>query len=209
MEGRNETLTNMIPPVEAAWGPAEWIDQNGHTPLGIDGLLFSATIDLSGWTKNDFTFGTVQSQYQDPGVYLSNTASSKVEVMEIISDIPISESRLNIIKIGMGSTSPGMMYSQQDFKAIIYGNYRLYVPNSTLGLANYLQLISSGSFGSKEPTASSMLYCYRIIKCVGAPAETISTPACRIGLFGAFYQEGDIPFIMRLKRSYELQQLED
>ena len=175
MEGRNETLTNMIPPVEAAWGPAEWIDQNGHTPLGIDGLLFSATIDLSGWTKNDFTFGTVQSQYQDPGVYLSNTASS----------------------------------SQQDFKAIIYGNYRLYVPNSTLGLANYLQLISSGSFGSKEPTASSMLYCYRIIKCVGAPAETISTPACRIGLFGAFYQEGDIPFIMRLKRSYELQQLED
>ena len=111
MEGRNETLTNMIPPVEAGYVGAEWIDQNGHTPLGADGLLFSATIDLSGWTKNDFTFGTVQTQYQDPGIYLSNTASSKVEVMEIISDIPISESRLNIIKIGMGSTSPGMMYS--------------------------------------------------------------------------------------------------
>lgn len=209
MKGRNETLQNMIPPVSANFVGAAWIDDNGHTPLGADGLLFASTIDLSGWTKNEFTFGTVQSQYQDPGVYLSNTASSKVEVMEFISDIPITNNQLNIIKIGMGSVVPGMMFSQQDFSTIIYGNYRLYVPNSTLGLADYLQLISSGSFGSKEPTASAMLYCYRIIKCVGAPLETLSTPALRVGLFGAFYQEGDIPHLMRLKRSYELQQLED
>lgn len=209
MEGRNETLQNMIPPVSANFVGAAWIDDNGHTPLGNDGLVFTSTIDLSGWTKNEFTFGTVQSQYQDPGVYLSNTVSAKVEVMEFISDIPINESRLNIIKNGMGSTVPGMMFSQQDFATIIYGNYRLYVPNSTLGLPGYLQLISSGSFGSKEPTASSMLYCYRIIKCTGAPGETLSTPALRIGLFGAFYQEGDLPHLMRLKRSYELQQLVD
>jgi len=210
MEARNETLQEMIPPVNATHNGVEWIDANGHVPLQNDGLMYASEIDLSGWAMNDFTFGTVRSQYQDPGIYESDTASGKVEVMELISDIPLSNTKLIIAKNGMGVTVPGMLYAGRlDFKAVIYGNYRLYVPNSTLGLTNYLQLISSGSFGSKEPTASSTLYCYRIIRCTGLTTETLNTPALRIGLFGAFYQEGDIDYLMRLKRSYQLQQLED
>jgi len=207
MEGRNESVTAMFPPVDSTY-TTSWGDTNGYRTLGADALYFSSTIDISGWTMRDYTFGTVQSQYQDPGVYTSTAVSSKTEVVEIISDVPISIVALGIIKDNLGSTVPGMLESAQDFTTIIYGHYRLYVPNNSLGaFPGFLQLISSGSFGSKEPTASSELYCYRILKCTGAPGELLTAPACRVGLFGVFYQEGELPHMMRLKRSYELQQL--
>jgi len=210
MQARNESLMAMFPPVSASFVGATWIDTNGYIELGADGLLFSSTIDLTGWTMEEFTFGTVQSQYQDPGVYSSTAISSKTEVIEIISDVPINLAALTIIKDNLGLSVPGMLGSAQDFSTILYGNYRLYVPNASLAaFPGFLQLISSGSFGSKEPTASAELYCYRLVKCAGAPGELLQAPACRIGLFGAFYQEGDLEYMMRLKRSYELQQLQD
>ena len=210
MEARSESLMAMFPPVAATYVGGSWIDTNGYIELGADGLLFSSTIDLLGWTMNEFTFGTVQTQYQDPGVYSSTAVSAKTEVIEVISDVPMNLAALAIVKDNLGLSVPGMLGSAQDFATIIYGNYRLYVPNLSLAaFPGFLQLISSGSFGSKEPTASAELYCYRIIKCAGVPDETLQAPACRVGLFGAFYQEGDVEYMMRLKRSYELQQLQD
>jgi hypothetical protein len=172
--------------------------------------LFYTTIDLSGWSMNEMTFGTVQERYQDPGVYSTTAASAKAEVVEIISDVPLGDTDLLLVANNLGSNVPGMLGSNQDFTTIIYGNYRLYVPNASLtAFPGFLQLISTGAFGSKEPTASDRLYCYRIIKCVGVPGETLEAPACRVGLFGAMYQEGDIEYLMRLKRSYELAQRVD
>ena len=110
----------------------------------------------------------------------------------------------------MGIKAPGMLGTGQDFSTIIYGNYRLYVPNASLGaFPGFLQLLSSTSFGSKEPTASENLYFYRLVKCAGAAPDTLTLPACRIGLFGTFYHEDEKAYMMRLKRSYELQQLVD
>jgi hypothetical protein len=209
LKPRNETVQALFPAAAASYVVAEWVDTLGYDALGPDALLFETTIDLSGWSMNEFTFGTVQTQYQDPGVYSTTAASAKAEVVEIISDVPISNADLQTVAGNLGTNVPGMMGSKQDFATILYGNYRLYVPNASLtAFPGFLQLISSGSFGSKEPTASDRLYCYRIVKCFGAPGETLAVPACRVGLFGSMYQEGDIEYMMRLKRSYELQQLQ-
>ena len=207
---RNETVQALFPAVSATYVGAEWVDSLGYDALGPDALIYSTTIDLSGWSMNEYTFGTMRTQYQDPGVYATNALSAKAEVVEIISDVPISNVDLQLVAGNLGVNVPGMMGSRQDFTTILYGNYRLYVPNASLtAFVGFLQLISSGSFGSKEPTASDRLYCYRIVKCFGAPGETIEAPACRVGLFGSMYQEADIEYLMRLKRSYELQQLVD
>jgi len=214
MKGRNETLVVMTPNVDAAYnaGIGGWLDPNGYQTFLADALLYTSVIDLSGWSMEKFTFGTVQSQFQDPGVYTSTAISAKVEVVDIISQIPLPRSSPQLANIvaNMGSKAPGMLGTEQDFSSIIYGNYRLYVPNNSLGaFPGFLQLLSSSSFGSKEPTAAENLYFYRLVKCVGAPGETLTIPASRIGLFGAFYEEGDLEYMMRLKRSYELQQLVD
>lgn len=209
MEARNETLNCMFPPIDTIYSTV-WDSNNGYVPLDADGLIWSSTIDLSGWTMNDFTFGIVRTAYQDPGVHASTTVSARVEIMEIISSIPLNTAALSLIKNNMGVTSPGMINSAQDFTTVLYGSYRLYVPNASLAaFPGFLQLISAGNFGSMEPTASAQLYCYRIVKCAGVLNETLNAPAARIGLFGAFFEEGDLEHMMRLKRSYELQQLVD
>jgi len=208
MEARNETLNCLFPPIDATFVGAAWSDSFGYIPLDADALLLRTSIDLTGWSMNDFTFGIVKTAYQAPGVHSSTAVSSRVEIVEIISDVPIDLAALSIIKDNLGVTTPGMMVSTQDFTTILYGNYRLYVPNASLAaFPGFLQLISGGSFGSKEPTASSELYCYRIIKCAGVVGETLKAPACRIGLYGAMFKEEDVEYMMRLKRSYELQQL--
>jgi len=209
LKPRNETVQALFPAIAASYVGAEWIDTLGSVPLGPDALFFSTTIDFTGWAMDDFTFGTVQERYQDPGVYASTAVAAKTEVVEFISDVPISTVDLGIIKDNLGTNVPGMIGSKQDFTTILYGSYRLYVPNLSLAaFPGFLQLISTGAFGSKEPTASDRLYCYRIIKCAGAPGETLEAPACRVGLFGTMYQEGDLEYMMRLKRSYELQQMD-
>ena len=208
LKPRNETLIAMFPPVDATYVVSQWIDAKGSAPLGADGIYYTSTIDLQGYSMSDMTFGTVSTQYQDPGIYSSNAASSRVETIDIISDIPISITDLNYIKDTLGVTVPGMLESRQDFTSILFGNYKLFVPNASLGaFPGFLQLISSGAFGSKEPSASATLYCYRILKCVGVPGETLQAPALRAGLFGTFYNESEQEYFMRLRRSYELQQL--
>ena len=214
MKGRNETLVVMTPNVDATYnaGVGGWLDPNGYQTFLADALLYTSVIDLSGWTMENFTFGTVQSQFQDPGVYTTNSAASRVEVVDIISSIPLPRSSPQLANIvaNMGIKAPGMLGTNQDFSTIIYGNYRLYVPNASLGaFPGFLQLLSSTSFGSKEPTASENLYFYRLVKCAGAAPDTLTLPACRIGLFGTFYHEDEKAYMMRLKRSYELQQLVD
>lgn len=219
LEDRNEMLAAMFPPVESAYAATgNWASSNGFRNLGADALFFSNVIDLSGYTMEDLTFATFDTMYQDPGVTVQTDApgtgagsQTKVEVIEMVTDFPFDEAALTIVAADMGKTVPGMLSTTQDFRQIIYGRYSLYVPNTTLGLAGYMQMISAGGFGSKEPTAAAKLYCYKIIKTSGpappAPGENLTIPACRIGLSGRMFREDDLSYMMRLKRSYELQQL--
>lgn len=218
LEDRNETLSAMFPPVETTYGAGFWTPSNGFETIGADVLYFANSIDLSGYSMEDLTFATFDTMYQDPGVTIQSDApgtgagnQTKIEVIEMITDVPFDAAALTIVANNMGKTVPGMLSTAQDFRQIIYGRYSLYVPNTTLGLGGYMQLISAGGFGSKEPTAAAKLYCYKIIKTSGpappTPGENLIIPACRIGLSGRMYREDDLPYMMRLKRSYELQQL--
>lgn len=222
MKDRNETLTAMFPPCSTTYSLANtaWNAANGYQALGTNILYYTGNIDLSGYSMMDMTFATFETAYQDPGIY-SNTnpagvaagAFEKIEIIEMITDVPFDIAELTILAADMGSTVPGMLSTKQDFKQIIYGRYSLYVPNSTLGLAGYMQLVNAGGFGSKEPTAAAKLYVYKLVKAttnlVPEDGENISFPASRCGLNGRMFSEDEIPYLMRLKRSYELQQLVD
>jgi len=220
MKDRNEILTAMFPPFSSVRSAdvANWVASDGYQFLGDSAVYYTGNIDLSGYSQARMTFATFETQYQDPGIY-SNTNSTgeaagnatKIEIIEMITDVPFDTAQLTTLIADMGTTVPGMLSTSQDFAQIIYGRYSLHVQNTTLGLPGYMQLISDGGFGSKEPTAASKLYCYKIVKTTGLTVyeagETLSFPACRIGLSGRVFSEEELPYIMRLKRSYELQQL--
>jgi len=219
MKDRNEILTAMFPPYSSTRDAAgNWVAQNGYQFLGSDSVFYTGSIDLSGYAMEDMTFATFDTMYQDPGIYSNTNATgeaagnaTKIEIIEMITDVPFDSDQLLQLIADMGTTVPGMLSTSQDFMQIIYGRYSLHVQNTTLGLPGYMQLISDGGFGSKEPTAASKLYCYKVVKTTSVAAyetgETLNFPACRIGLSGRVFNEDELPYIMRLKRSYELQQL--
>jgi len=217
LEDRNETLSVMFPPISSDYGAGNWNASNGFKNLGPDGLVYSSLIDLSGYTMDELTFSTIETAYQDPGIYSQTDGAgapgsqTKLEVIEMVTDVPFDEAAQQTVLDDMGKTTPGMLSTTYDHRQIIYGRYSLYVPNTTLGLPGYMQLVSAGGFGSKEPTAAAKLYCYKIIRVTGpAPpnlGELIELPASRCGLYGRMFREDEIPYLMRLKRSYELQQL--
>lgn len=215
LEDRNETLTVMFPRLNTTVGAAAIDAADGWRPLGTNGAYHENNIDLSGYAMEDLTFATFDTMYQDAGLYLSEVGAggapgtgTRMMVMEIITDVPFSEADLLQTMTDFPARCPGMLGTKQDFVQIIYGNLRTYVQNNTLGLPGYYQMIDSSGFGSKEPTAAAKLYCYKIVQLTGGtPTDTLQIPASRIGLSGRMFREDEIPYLFRLKRSYELQQL--
>jgi len=213
---RNETLMVMFPRLSTAVGAAAIDAADGWTPLSANGCFIQNDIDLAGFAQQDLTFATFETMMQDPGLYLSEVggggapgSGTRMMVCEFISDVPFNTGDLQNVLTDLPARAPGMLGTNQDFKQIIYGNLRTYVPNTTLGLPGYFQLIDSSGFGSKEPTAASKLYCYKIVQLTnGTPTDTLQIPASRIGLMGRMFAEDELAYIYRLKRSYELQQLE-
>lgn len=214
---RNETLMVMFPRLSTDVDGVGFINaSDGWTPLGVNGCFIQNDIDLAGFAQQDLTFATFETMMQDPGLYLSERlgggspgSGNRMIVCEFISDVPFNTGDLQNVLTDLPARAPGMLGTNQDFKQILYGNLRTYVPNTTLGLPGYFQLIDSSGFGSKEPTAAEKLYCYKIVQLAnGAPGDTLQIPASRIGLMGRMFAEDELAYIYRLKRSYELQKLE-
>jgi len=183
----------------------EWSSDSGWISEGTSlSIMNESYFDLSANELDDLTFAPSGGGLQDPGQYKSSNPTLAIAVMDIISQdkLTLADIETNII----ANNAPGMPESKQDFTQIIMGNYRLMCPNLQL-LPTLLQTISGGSFGSGEATAASRLWIYRVVTVVSgvlAPGDTLNVPAARFILPGVVMKEGDLSYMMRLKRSFEL-----
>ena len=167
-------------------------------------------IDLSGYELEDLTVAPISVTVQDPGIYMSTTSTDVFAMYDIVSMERLSETDLATIKVGMTDiqqSAPGMPLGPLDRAQIIYGNFRLFAKNSNVtGLSSLMLNARSVRFGSGNPTAVQKLWCYRICVFVATPAddETVVIPASTFVLNVDVVKEGELPYMMRLKRSYEL-----
>jgi hypothetical protein len=101
-----------------------------------------------------------------------------------------------------------MLGSSDDGTQIIFGQFRLMTHNANLTqLADTLHTEWAKDFSSGEPTAVDKLHCYRIVQVPGAGDNaSLYVPAARFYLTAVIAGEPDLEYLMRLKRSYELQQ---
>lgn len=180
---------------------------NGWLNGGLsDALMYETYIDMSGLTLDDLTFIPQGIQLQDPGRYAcTGIPTADVEVLDIIS-----QERLTITDIEtqlqLGNV-PGMSETTEDFTQIIFGQYRLLLRQNTSTNTEILSIVDGGLFGSQEGTAASKLWCYRFIRInnvVLAGGEVLLIPASRFIVVGTTVEEKELPYMMRLKRSYEL-----
>ena len=228
MSGEEIRLVADFSPTQAVWDaagqvwqPAAFYNQapwNHESKSAIEGapaplvpyLWTMTTIDLGGLELKKETFFPVGSTIQDPGIY-GNTSETTpaMAVIDIITDKLIDPSQcidFAYIYANNGSMY-GMLGNDNDATTIVMGQYRFMTGNSNLTYPNMMRTEVSTSFSSGEPTAASKLYCYRIVQpFVDGDTTTLSIPASRFYLTGVRDQEEDLIYMMRLKRSYELQQ---
>ena len=170
-------------------------------------------LDLSGYELDDLTLGTVSCRIQDPGIYMYSGDADVFGVYDIVSQERLSNEDMRTIKSNFTPTTqsaPGMSAGPLDRSQIVSGTFRLFTKNANItGLPTLMLNARTVRFGSGQPTAVQKLWCYRIVVFVTGPLQNdlLVIPAATLVLLANVYKEDELPYMMRLKRSYELQQL--
>lgn len=153
------------------------------------------------------------------------SANSVYFEITIISSVPLNDDNLTTTLavapgfIPAGATPvAGFDYGNFDRDQIIHGRYCVYGPDTVLGSDPltadgfaYMRVIQEYDFSSLEPIATDKLYCYRVLAYSASftlggngALTSVAVPPKRILLDATMQEEAEIPYLMRLKRGYEL-----
>ena len=167
-------------------------------------ISYETYFDLSGYELDDLTFIPTGVLVQDPGRFIASNATLDYEILDIVSQERLTPAEINAGLLAGGV--PGMSNTSIDFTQIISGNYRLMIQNTTSAVTDVLLTVDGGAFGSGEATAAAKVWVYRCIRTNGTKGtgNTLLIPAARFVMTGAVVKEDEIPYLMRLKRSYEI-----
>ncbi len=180
-------------------------------------FIHSSVIDVAGYTGEDMTFFPLAGDVQRGATSLGLTQGWVTEWI-IASTVPIVNSSFSSISsLNMWNTLPGQ-YSQGndtesgiDFDQIIYGQMNIYTRNTNLD-QNWGVRIHTTSIGSGAATNGSKIYVYRVLRLddtTGGPGTFATIPSGRLLLSGQLREEAEYAQLMRMRRSYELQQTYD
>ena len=188
-------------------------------------------IDLKGYTMNDMTAFFRQSFEQRGAVYSVQWQASASDPLNafnagfiesvIVSTVPMSDDNLGasiLAAPGFITTSlPLLTLGNFNREMIIHGRLYLHGIDTALTAdaftadgAAYTRVVQEYDFSSLEPTGTDKLYVYRVLffadpaRGANAGLDRVFIPSARIMLDTNFAKEEDIPYLMRLKRGYEL-----
>ena len=180
---------------------------NGWETLGNDVLYYENYFDLSAYELDDLTLVPNAIALQDGMPYTATNPEAELQLA--IFDI-VSQERLSMQEVYDNYTTsygyPGSPESTQDWKQLLMCNFRLLTIQSDFIVSSLLLPATGGALGSSEPTAVQKLWVYRIVIPVltDLTGLTINIPPTRFVLGAEIVKEDDLPYMMRLKRSYEL-----
>lgn len=200
-------------PADSFWQPNNILDNETTMWQRVTNkaMCFAETyLDLSGYELDDLTLVPLSITVQDPGVYQYSGDGDVFCVYDLVTNERLTDEDMRLIKTHATTTqssAPGMPRGPLDRDQILFGMYRLFAKNSTTtGLPSMMLNARTMRFGSGQPTAVQKLWCYRIVCFYQTPsnADTLVIPAATFVLNAEIIQEDELPYMMRLKRSYEL-----
>jgi len=186
-----------------------WVGDNMWKPVGVvatgaNGVCAETYFDLSAYELDDLTLVPNLLQLQDGLPYFSGQVEG-LDVYDVVSQERLDPN--DFITYAIDGNYPSSPGSTEDWTQILMCNTRFFAPTNEFQFADLLLPATQGSFGSSEPTAVQKLWVYRIVLVRGAAeGSTLYIPATRFVLGAEIIQEEDLPYMMRLKRSYELSQ---
>ena len=186
--------------------------------IGVESFVSENYFDLAGMTMEDKTLFFEAAGVQSVLAPLANntgTGDSAI-IMDIMCTRQITDSQLIATLIyGNMAGNQGVTGSQGplSFEETVYARTQMFVRHVDTAAWGYLTLTDENFFGSMEPTASDRIYSYRLVflsALTGATNTTEVTIApARHLLKSAAREESDHKYMMRLMRSYQLQQSHD
>jgi len=207
-------LSQMFPEYQGSY-TTKWADyKTWQSSAASPNVVWNETyFDLSGYELDDLTLFPLGVTLQDPGIYSGSTLggpplASPMEVLDVVSQDRLSPGEV-FADMALNN-APGMMESNEDWIQVVWGQYRLMLPQASFQGNGTVFLSASGSlYGSGSPTTVAKLWCYRFIIVNGPSTEgdAMNIPASRVVLNAVISKEETKEFMMRQKRSYELDTL--
>ena len=179
----------------------------------INNLFLSATyIDLAGLAIEDETVFFEGATVQEAGLrtIVQGGAGDQITVWDILTSIPVDFTSLDDSFI---YTMLGFPESKLNFEHVLYQRKQVYALTSDND-ASTPGLLDDAQSGSLLPTASDRIYSYRLIQLTmfsptpGPPAGgaiLVTVPSARHLIQAEAKKEPDYQYLMRLKKSYDLQ----
>ena len=189
-----------------------FLGPNGWTQNTVDDRYYtSSTIfDMAGMVIDDETLMIDAITTQSCGLRGASgvVAGDNITVYDIITSIPIDITK-NDIQNDIASVGLGFPSSTLNFEHVLYQRMRRFTFDLDTAAAFPL-LAEDRQSGALSATASDRLYSYRIVGVfiTGADA-TVLLPPVRHVINADAKKEPDFEYLMRLKRSYDLQQVPD
>jgi hypothetical protein len=166
-------------------------------------MYFETYFDLAGMSIDEKTlfFTGATTQNANPVISTPATVGNNVHIWDIMVTKPLTESELLFVAIYGNTASPGVVLS---FDQTVYLRNRVLNTDIDNAAASVMIPIFDEQLGSLEATASDRIYCYRFVSLAGANGDYTIYPV-RYILRAEAKEEPEYQYLMRLKRSYELQ----
>jgi hypothetical protein len=172
---------------------------------GSNAFINRMYFDLGGLRMDDATLffeGATVQDHLNPAVF-NQAAGDTITLVDCMSSKPLTDTEATALATtgNFASSAANLTFDQT-----IYCRVRQYVVDLDTAAWGSMILGSDSQLGSLEASASDRIYCTRVML-AGSP-----TTANRIDLYPVRYilramaiEEPEYEYLMRLKRSYELQ----
>jgi len=179
-----------------------------RVPGSTSAFVSSNYFDLAGMSMEDKTLFFEAAGVQSPlaPAIATPTAGDQLIIADLMSSSPLTDlEALNVLIFGNFPPAP------ISFQETIYGRIEQHVVDVDTLAWGSLKLLNSQQIGSMMPTASDRVYSYRVVLCSGVSvnAVNVTVAAARHILQANAKAEPDHEYMMRLLRSYQLQQEPD
>ena len=169
--------------------------------------LCTGYIDLAGMSQQDKTLyfkGATVQETLNPVVFAQAPGDSII-VVDIMSSIPLTDAEYNLVA-STGNLLARFGQSGLTFDQTIYMRIRQYVVDVDTAAWGSMVLVSENQLGSLNATASDRIYTCRQVL-IGLPftGNRVDLSAARYVVSAEAKEEPEYEYLMRLKRSYELQ----
>lgn len=158
-------------------------------------------VDLAAYELEKLTFFIGGVNVQESEGWVGPTTDA--HVIDLVSKVPILDDDLNHVLLSTTNIpTPGFSDSLMNMEQVIFCRYRQFYSDAGWSNTDLTQVAAEQIWGEGDSTAASRIYLTKIVAGVGSTG--ITAPQTNFQILGTPSREDKLPYLMRLKRSYEL-----